>query len=39
MSDEVLKLTVTAHRSVKCSTLAHILKLARLDVERFLDLL
>ncbi len=39
MPDEVLKLTVPAHRSVKRSTLAHILKQARLDLERFLDLL
>ncbi|MFB2974025.1 type II toxin-antitoxin system HicA family toxin [Aerosakkonema sp. BLCC-F183] len=39
MPDEVLKLTVPAHRSVKRSTLAHILKQARLDVERFLGLL
>jgi predicted RNA binding protein YcfA (HicA-like mRNA interferase family) len=37
--DEVLKLTVPAHRPVKRSTLAHILKQARLDVEQFLELL
>jgi predicted RNA binding protein YcfA (HicA-like mRNA interferase family) len=37
--DEVLKLTVLAHRSVKRSTLAKILKQARIDLERFLDLL
>jgi predicted RNA binding protein YcfA (HicA-like mRNA interferase family) len=37
--DEVLKLTVPAHRSVKRSTLAKILKQARIDLERFLDLL
>jgi len=32
---EVLKLTVPAHRSIKRSTLAHILKQARLTVEEF----
>ncbi len=37
--DEVLKLTVPAHCPVKRSTLFHILKWARLDVERFLELL
>ncbi|MGA9351289.1 MAG: type II toxin-antitoxin system HicA family toxin [Anaerolineae bacterium] len=37
--DEVLKLTVPAHRPVKRSTLSHILKQARLDVEEFLELL
>ncbi len=37
--DELLKLTVPAHRPVKRSTLAHILKQARLDVEQFLKLL
>jgi predicted RNA binding protein YcfA (HicA-like mRNA interferase family) len=39
VGDEVLKLTVPAHRPVKCSTLSHILKQARLDVEDFLKLL
>jgi predicted RNA binding protein YcfA (HicA-like mRNA interferase family) len=38
-ADKVLKLTVPAHRPVKRSTLAHILKQARIDVERFLELL
>jgi predicted RNA binding protein YcfA (HicA-like mRNA interferase family) len=37
--DEVLKLTVPAHRPVKRSTLAHILKQARPDIEQFLELL
>ena len=37
--DEVVKVTVPAHRPVKRSTLAHILKQARIDVERFLELL
>ena len=31
--------TVPAHRPVKSSTLAHILKQARLSVDRFLELL
>ena len=37
--DEVLKLTIPSHRPVKRSTLAHILKQARIDVEEFLELL
>jgi predicted RNA binding protein YcfA (HicA-like mRNA interferase family) len=37
--DETLKLTVPAHRPIKRSTLAHILKQARLDIDAFLDLL
>ena len=37
--DEILKLTVPAHRPVKRSTLAHILKQARIDTDRFLALL
>jgi predicted RNA binding protein YcfA (HicA-like mRNA interferase family) len=39
IGDEVLKITVPAHRPVKRSTLAHILKQARLDVDKFLELL
>ena len=39
IGDEVLKLTIPAHRPVKRSTLARILKQARIDVERFLELL
>lgn len=39
MGDEVLKLTIPAHRPLKRSTLAHILKQARLEIERFLELL
>ncbi len=39
IGDEVLKLTVPAHRPVKRSTLSHILKQARIDPEKFLDLL
>jgi predicted RNA binding protein YcfA (HicA-like mRNA interferase family) len=36
---EVLKVTVPAHRPLKRSTLAHILKQARLSAEEFLALL
>ena len=39
VADELLKITVPAHRPVKRSTLAHILKQARIDPERFLELL
>ena len=37
VEDELLKLTVPAHRPVKRSTLAYILKQARIDVEQFLE--
>ena len=37
--DETLKLTVPAHRPIKRSTLAHILKHARLSVEEVNELL
>jgi predicted RNA binding protein YcfA (HicA-like mRNA interferase family) len=39
LADEILKLTVPSHSPIKRSTLSHILKQARLSVERFLDLL
>ncbi|MBO9361005.1 MAG: type II toxin-antitoxin system HicA family toxin [Thermoflexus sp.] len=39
VGDEVLKITIPAHRPVKRSTLAHILKQARLSVDHFLKLL
>jgi len=39
LKDEVLKLTVPAHRPIKRSTLAHILKQARLDAATFKSLL
>jgi predicted RNA binding protein YcfA (HicA-like mRNA interferase family) len=39
VGDELLKLTVPAHRPVKRSTLSHILKQARLEVDDFIDLL
>ena len=35
---ETLKLTVPAHRPVKRSTLSHILKQARIEVTKFIDL-
>ncbi|MEK9137751.1 MAG: type II toxin-antitoxin system HicA family toxin [Bacteroidota bacterium] len=35
---ETLKLTVPAHRPVKRSTLSHILKQARIEVDDFLKL-
>jgi predicted RNA binding protein YcfA (HicA-like mRNA interferase family) len=39
LGEELLKLTVPAHRPIKRSTLAHLLKQARIDVMRFIDLL
>ena len=36
--DETLKLTIPAHRPIKKSTLSHILKQARLSVDKFLEL-
>ena len=39
IDSELLKITVPAHRPVKRSTLAHILKQARMEVDRFLQLL
>lgn len=39
LGSEVLKITVPAHRPVKRSTLAHILKQAQLSVDDFLKLL
>ncbi len=39
IGDELVKITVPTHRPVKRSTLAHILKQARIDVDRFLQLL
>jgi predicted RNA binding protein YcfA (HicA-like mRNA interferase family) len=39
LPDETLKLTVPAHRPVKRSTLAHLLKQARLPLDDFLSLL
>ena len=39
LGDDLLKLTVPAHRPLKRSTLSHILKQARLDVDALLRLL
>ena len=39
IAGELLKIIVPAHRPVKRSTLSHILKQARLELDRFLDLL
>ena len=39
LADETLKITVPAHKPVKRSTLAKILKQARIDLDYFLDLL
>jgi len=36
---EVLKLTIPAHRPIKRSSLSHILKQARIDVDRFFELM
>ena len=38
MHDEIFKLTIPAHRPIKRSTLSHILKQARLSVDKFLEL-
>ena len=37
--NEVLKITIPAHKPVKRSTLSHILKQARLKLDDFLELL
>jgi len=37
--EETLKLTIPAHRPIKRSTLSHILKQARLSVEKFIELM
>jgi hypothetical protein len=37
--NELLKIMVPARRPIKRSTLAHILKNCRLELERFLELL
>lgn len=37
--DEVMKLTIPAHRPVKRSTLSHILKQAQLELDDFLELI
>ncbi len=39
LPSETLKLTIPAHSPIKRSTLAHILKQARLEVEKLFELL
>lgn len=39
ITSEVLKITVPAHNPIKRSTLSHILKQAKIEVETFLELL
>ncbi|HEY9702138.1 MAG TPA: type II toxin-antitoxin system HicA family toxin [Allocoleopsis sp.] len=39
LDDEIIKITVPAHRPVKRSTLSHILKQAKLNVDYFIKLL
>lgn len=39
ISEELLKITIPAHKPVKRSTLSHILKQAHLTVEEFIELL
>ncbi len=39
IGNEVLKLTVPAHKSVKRSTLSHIIKQAKLTAEDFIKLI
>ncbi|HUF09026.1 MAG TPA: type II toxin-antitoxin system HicA family toxin [Rhodothermales bacterium] len=38
-ADRTLKVTIPAHKPVKRSTLAHILKQAEMSVEEFIELL
>ena len=37
--DEIIKITVPAHKPIKRSTLSHIIKSAGLTVDEFIDLL
>jgi len=37
INDEILKLTVPAHKPIKRSTLSHILKQARITVDEFIE--
>ena len=39
LHEEILKLTIPAHRPLKKSTLSHILKQARITVDTFQELL
>ncbi len=38
LQNEALKLTIPAHRPIKRSTLSHILKQAKIEIDRFLQL-
>jgi len=38
MVEETLKITVPAHKPIKRSTLSHIIKQARLELESFIKL-
>ncbi|MCG2710948.1 MAG: type II toxin-antitoxin system HicA family toxin [Candidatus Omnitrophica bacterium] len=38
-NNETLKIIIPAHRSIKRSTLSHILKQAQISVKKFIDLL
>ncbi len=38
LDDETIKVTVPAHKPIKRSTLSHILKQARIDLDTFLEL-
>jgi len=37
LSDEILRLTVPAHKPIKRSTLSHILKQARISADKFIE--
>jgi len=39
LDEEVLKITVPAHSPIKRSTLSHILKQARIPLDKFIELL
>ena len=39
INDEIIKITVPAHKPIKRSTLSHIIKYAGLTIEEFLKLL
>ena len=39
IGNETLKITIPAHNPIKKSTLAHILKQAKLPIDKFLELL
>ena len=39
LPNEILKIIIPAHKPIKRSTLSHILKQARISVEKFIELL